>query len=290
MADYFSGTASQERQRWACRDSKSPIEDSMDLLRLLEYPQLLGKTYLDHAGTTPWAKSLTTDFAQLMTEDLFGNPHSESDPSKLSEQKIEATRRKALEFFNCNPDDWDLIFTPNSTGAIKLVHDCFRDYAAEAGRNWWYGYHKDAHTSLVGVREGPRMHRCFRSDNEVEKWIDFRGLGGAVSPHNVQLFAYPAQSNMTGKRFPLEWSGQVRNRVRGEVYTLLDAAAYASTAQLDLSNADEAPDFVALSFYKIFGFPNLGALIVRKASSKTLESRKFFGGGTVEMVISVNDD
>lgn len=140
-----------------------------------------------------------------MTEDLFGNPHSESDPSKLSEQKIEATRRKALEFFNCNPDDWDLIFTPNSTGAIKLVHDCFRDYAAEAGRNWWYGYHKDAHTSLVGVREGPRMHRCFRSDNEVEKWIDFRGLGGAVSPHNVQLFAYPAQSNMTGKRFPLEW-------------------------------------------------------------------------------------
>ena len=34
------------------RDSRSPIEDSMDLLRLLEYPQMLGKTYLDHAGTT----------------------------------------------------------------------------------------------------------------------------------------------------------------------------------------------------------------------------------------------
>lgn len=36
----------------AQRDSRSPIEDSMDLLRLLEYPQLHGKTYLDHAGTT----------------------------------------------------------------------------------------------------------------------------------------------------------------------------------------------------------------------------------------------
>lgn len=34
------------------RDSKNPIEDSMDLLRLLEYPQLMGKTYLDHAGAT----------------------------------------------------------------------------------------------------------------------------------------------------------------------------------------------------------------------------------------------
>lgn len=34
------------------RDSKNPIEDSMDMLRLLEYPQLMGKTYLDHAGAT----------------------------------------------------------------------------------------------------------------------------------------------------------------------------------------------------------------------------------------------
>lgn len=34
------------------RGSSSPTEDSMDLLRLLEYPQLLGRTYLDHAGAT----------------------------------------------------------------------------------------------------------------------------------------------------------------------------------------------------------------------------------------------
>jgi len=46
---------------------------------------------------------------------------------------------------------------------------------------------------------------------------------------------------------------------------------------------------VALSFYKIFGFPNIGALIVRKDSQHVLESRRYFGGGTVEMVIAVND-
>jgi molybdenum cofactor sulfurtransferase len=69
----------------------------------------------------------------------------------------------------------------------------------------------------------------------------------------------------------------------------LDAAALASTAPLDLSDPATAPDFVALSFYKIFGFPNIGALLVRKESAHVLESRKFFGGGTVEMVIAVND-
>lgn len=82
---------------------------------------------------------------------------------------------------------------------------------------------------------------------------------------------------------------RIRNRVKADVYTLLDAAAYVSTTQLDLSNVETAPDFVALSFYKIFGFPNLGALLVKKSASSVLTSRKFFGGGTVEMVIAVND-
>lgn len=84
--------------------------------------------------------------------------------------------------------------------------------------------------------------------------------------------------------------GRIRKSFhKAATYTLLDAAALASTAPLDLSDPATAPDFVALSFYKIFGFPNIGALIVRKESAHVLESRKFFGGGTVEMVIAIND-
>lgn len=84
--------------------------------------------------------------------------------------------------------------------------------------------------------------------------------------------------------------GRIRKSFhKAATYTLLDAAALASTAQLDLSDVQAAPDFVALSFYKIFGFPNIGALIVRKQSAHVLQSRKFFGGGTVDMVIAVND-
>lgn len=70
---------------------------------------------------------------------------------------------------------------------------------------------------------------------------------------------------------------------------MLDAAALASTTALDLSNPLTAPDFVALSFYKIFGFPNIGALIVRKDSAHVLQDRRYFGGGTVDMIIAVND-
>lgn len=58
---------------------------------------------------------------------------------------------------------------------------------------------------------------------------------------------------------------------------------------MDLADTTKAPDFVALSFYKIFGFPNIGALLVQKRAQHVLQDRRYFGGGTVDMVISIND-
>lgn len=77
--------------------------------------------------------------------------------------------------------------------------------------------------------------------------------------------------------------------MRAQTYTLLDAAALASTAELNFADAARAPDFVAVSFYKIFGFPNLGGLLVKKSARTVMESRRYFAGGTVEMVVAVNE-
>lgn len=91
-------------------------------------------------------------------------------------------------------------------------------------------------------------------------------------------------------RLTLHRPGRIRKTFhKAATYTLLDAAALATTAPLDLADPATAPDFVALSFYKIFGFPNIGALLVRKDSQHVLENRKYFGGGTVNMIISIND-
>ncbi len=60
---------------------------------------------------------------------------------------------------------------------------------------------------------------------------------------------------------------------------LLDVAAYVPTSQLDLSAV--RPDFVPISFYKIFGYPTgLGALIARKEALAKLH-RPWFAGGTI---------
>ena len=92
----------------------------------------------------------------------------------------------------------------NATAAIKLVIESFKDYAAVTNTPVWYGYHRDAHTSLVGVREATKMHRCFKTDEEVDIGINSGGFGGARA-RQLGLFAYPGQSNMTGRRLPFIW-------------------------------------------------------------------------------------
>ena len=230
-----------------------------------------------------------------MKANLLGNPHSNSPSSMLSTDVIESTRLQALAFFKADPEHFDLVFVANATAAIKLVMECLCDHSRRATS--WYSYHADSHTSLVGVREtAGGSSRCFTSDNEVDDWIRARHsqrsqehvLQERSTNDGIRLFAYPAQSNMNGRRLPLSWSGSIRssNTPGSQVFTLLDAAAYVTTAQLDLCDPDNAPDFIALSFYKIFGFPDLGALIVRKASGHVLSERRYFGGGTVDMIIN----
>ena len=245
----------------------------------LKYPA--GATYLDHAGTTLYPKSLVDAFSKDMMSNLLGNPHSASSSSQLSTCRIEDVRLRVLRFFNADPDHFDLVFVANATAGIKAVMEGFR----EQEHGFWYGYHKDAHTSLVGVREAAKgSHRCFGSDNEVEEWLD-KGIDPVPGNHSMGLFAYPAQSNMNGKRLPLSWTSQLRSSKHGaHVYSLLDAAAMVSTSPLDLSDTSKAPDFTVLSFYKMFGFPDIGALIVRNESASVLQRRSYFGGGTVEMV------
>ena len=198
-----------------------------------------------------------------------------------------------LSFFKADPKYFDLVFVSGATAAIKLVAETLRDHSRRrTDASFWYAYHAAAHTSLVGVRQLAKPgSTCFHSDREVEDWLETirNAHQYDLEASEVGLFAYPAQSNMNGRRLPLDWPGRLRSSQRSEhrkIYSLLDAAAYVATAPLDLSDQNKAPDFVALSFYKIFGFPDLGALIVRREAGHVIHDRNYFGGGTVDMVIN----
>ncbi|KAK3677709.1 hypothetical protein LTR78_002559 [Recurvomyces mirabilis] len=104
-------------------------------------------------------------------------------------------------------------------------------------------------------------------------------------------YAYHVDSHTSavGAREHAVHHKRARESLYGRTYTLLDAAAFVSTSALDLSDASSAPDFTTLSFNKIFGFPDLGALIVRKNAAHLFDRRRYFGGGTVEMVVCLKE-
>lgn len=119
-----------------------------------------------------------------------------------------------------------------------------------------------------------------------------RGSNVEEAQSSNSLFVYSAQCNFSGLKYPLKWIGEVHagalSAVAGGVpstrwYVLLDAASFVPTNPLDLSTFK--PDFVCLSFYKMFGYPcGIGALLVKNSSSDVLE-KVYYGGGTVDVAL-----
>ncbi|KAK2592031.1 hypothetical protein QQS21_010264 [Conoideocrella luteorostrata] len=254
------------------------VEDFRDQ----EYPMLEDSVYLDHAGSTLCAKSLMDAFALEMTSTLYGNPHSASLSSQLSASRIDDIRLRLLDFFNADPSEYDLVFVPNATAGVKLVVEAFR--ALPEGYS--YMYHQSCHTSLVGAREDAKQNICV-NDADLHSYLTGEDSFDSVDPVSATLFAYSAQSHMDGCRYPLSWPKHLKehsNDRSAPFFALLDAASLSATSQLDLSSADFAADFVVFSLYKIFGFPDLGALIVRRTAEHIFDRRRYFGGGTVDLV------
>ncbi len=121
-----------------------------------------------------------------------------------------------------------------------------------------------------------------RARAAVLTWFNGTGAYTAIFTANASSAlklvgeAFPAQSNFSGVKHPLALIDQAQAQ---GWQVLLDAAAFVPTNRLDLQV--HQPDFVALSFYKMFGYPTgVGCLLVRNPALPTLR-RPWFGGGTV---------
>ena len=260
---------------------------ALDTLRATEYARLdrQGHVYLDYTGGGLYAESQLRRHMALLHDGVFGNPHSKNLTSLAMTERVERARAAVLRYFNASPDEYEAIFTPNATGALRLVGEAY-PFASDGN----YLLTFDNHNSVNGIREFARSRGATVTylpvaapDLRVDPAALTSGLdlARAGAPN---LFAYPAQSNFTGVQHPLEWIAQAQD---GGWDVLLDAAAFAPTNRLDLGRWH--PDFVAISFYKIFGYPTgIGCLLARKGALRKLR-RPWYAGGTVSFA-SVQGD
>jgi molybdenum cofactor sulfurtransferase len=252
----------------------------LDGLRRSDFQRLdsTGTVYLDYAGAGLYAETQVTRHLELLRNTSLGNPHSLNPTSQAATELVSRTRAAILSYFNASADDYLVAFTPNATGALRLVGESF-----PFGPDRPLLLTQDNHNSVSGIGEyarraaapvwwvpitAPALHL---DDEEMERTIAAgKGRGG--------LFAFPAQSNFSGVKHPLHL---VQRAQEAGWRVLLDAASFAPTNRLDLSAC--TPDFVCLSFYKMFGYPTgIGCLIARRASATELK-RPWFAGGNVRL-------
>ena len=259
---------------------RSSLADRFVELRRTEFSRLeaAGETYLDYTGSGLYPESLVRDHAALLAGTVLGNPHSVSSTSLRSTTILEEARAAVIRHFQADPTEYDVAFTANATQAIKLVGESF---PFRPGSRILLP--ADNHNSANGAREFAR-----RRGANIGYWSldqELRLAAHEIPPAGApSVLVFPAQSNFSGVQHPLEL---VAEAARLGWRVLLDAAAFAPTNPLDLSV--HRPDFVALSFYKMFGYPSgVGALVARREALAELE-RPWFAGGTV-LYASVQND
>ena len=264
----------------------------LDELRATEYEYLdqQDHVYLDYTGSGLAAYAQYRAHQERLTNTLCGNPHSVNPTSEAATILVNQARARVLKHLKASPDEYTVIFTPNATGAARIVGESYR-----FSRGTKLVLTADNHNSINGLREFARRGHSKTVYVPVQKhdlrvnpktlkstlgrqspWDRLCGLG---KRGGKGLFAYPAQSNFSGVRHPLSWV----NLAQEHGYdVLLDAAAYLPTASIDLSIIQ--PEFLIVSWYKLFGYPTgLGCLIIRHSAMARL-SRPWFSGGTIKAV------
>ena len=253
----------------------------LDQLRAREYARLdqQGQVYLDYTGGGLYAESQLRAHLALLTNHVFGNPHSTNPASQAMTDLVEHARSYVLEYFHADPNEYEVIFTSNASGALKLVGEAY-----PFGSGGQYLLTFDNHNSVNGIREFARAKGARFSyvpitppELRVDEAQLLQHLNRARRKQ-ANLFAYPAQSNVSGVQHPLEWI-ELAHEKGWDV--LVDCAAFVPTNRLDLGQWH--PDFVPLSFYKIFGYPTgIGCLLARKQTLRKLR-RPWYAGGTITL-------
>ncbi|KAJ3711590.1 pyridoxal phosphate-dependent transferase [Lentinula raphanica] len=292
----------------------------LDTLRRTDYTRLSRtsspqktETYVDYMGGSLYPESLIRVHTEFLASNVLGNTHSISASSQLSLKHAEEARRAVLEFFgapvNSNSDDdsneYTVIFTPNASGALKLVGEAY-PFSERSS----FVLSTDSHNSVNGIREFAR--RGGASVGYIPAGSQ-KGQEGAFNldegknilrrhkppPGTSSLLALTGLSNVTNAKCPaLCSSSNSLSSTPGSrkcdsivlyarslgYHTLLDAAALAPTSRVSL--AELPVDALAVSFYKMFGFPTgVGALVIRKGFLRLLSrGRPWFAGGTVDVV------
>src|SRR5215213_6121353 len=176
----------------------------LDDLRATEYARLdaTGHVYLDYTGGSLYAASQLEAHMRMLQDTVFGNPHSVNPTSTAATVLVERARAAVLRYFNAPESEYACIFTPNATGALRLVGEAY-----PFGPRDRFLATFDNHNSVNGIREFARAKGAATAyvpleapDLRVARLADHLD-----EAHGPSLFPSHAQSNFSGVKHTMDW-------------------------------------------------------------------------------------
>ena len=315
LRDGDSGSSPREQQQLCVSEEDlrrqyqytPSLQDKFQRLRDKDFARLDEQNciYLDYTGAALAPKRLVEEHAQMLQRTILGNPHSQNAPSLAATQLDTEARRSVLEFFHAPHDNYEVIWTANASAALRVVGESY-PFASSSSHDDDYAaaflYAPDCHNSVNGIFQYATRHQArtggfrFRHDHSLNyDWSSFVQQIAAMDHHRKgssnhnsnnsnnenKLLALPGESNASGLTHNVRRYVDYAHTHGWDV--LVDAAAMAPTNPIDLQ-ALGLPEFVTVSFYKIFGYPTgIGCLLAKRSALRKLH-KPWFSGGTVRYV------
>lgn len=202
-----------------------------------------------------------------------------------------AVKKRIMEFLNISENDYAMVFTVNRSAAFKLVAE---SYPYQSGRKLVtvYDHESEALASMIST-SGKRGARIMEAEF---KWPRLRvhsaKLRKMITKNKKKrkhkqrgLFVFPLQSRMTGASYSYQWMALAQEH---GWHVLLDACALGPKDMDTFGLSLFRPDFLILSFYKVFGEnpTGFGCLFVKKSIVPILEPSA--GAGIVSITPAKN--
>ena len=239
---------------------------------------LMNATYLDYTGAGVYSDLNIELFRRtILFKDQFNSSNADSfkirELDEYKKEIINETRETLLNFLGTSSKDdkYTVIFVASATQALKLIGENYKWTDKSQ-----YIYTRSNHNSVLGIRKYALAHNATFS--VVNSTTEF-------TANNNVLYAVPLEENFAGSK--ISQSEMNRLTHTDGITVIADTSAYLPTNRLNLT---ETPfHALVLSFYKIMGFPNYGAVVLRNDFIREKLKKKSYMNNDVR-VSFINSD
>jgi selenocysteine lyase/cysteine desulfurase len=212
---------------------------------------------LDNAASTP---------ALLPVWQAFRKSYQQ--PEALRQNLISAVKKIVSASFNAPEDDYEVLFTANTSEAINLVAGSLANRPADGIEPQILGSILEHSSNDLPWRNVPN-HGYIRLSVDQHGFFDLIELNKLLSDYNmtdmygnkrISLVAVSGASNITGSCNDLAAIGKLCKRYGAQL--LVDAAQLVAHRSINMEACDI--DFMAFSGHKMYAPFGSGALIIRK--------------------------